>query len=122
MESFNEMSYYLKSIGEAAGTISQGELRREIAMRSDQDYLGQSFRNMTSGLQTIVSRVRRNAQEISAASGQLSGMAENTSQANESSAAAIEEITATMHEMAANTRVSRRTRNRRLSVNETSRR
>src|SRR5574341_2252045 len=121
MESFNEMSYYLKSIGEAAGTISQGELRREIAMRSDQDYLGQSFRNMTSGLQTIVSRVRRNAQEISAASGQLSGMAENTSQANESSAAAIEEITATMHEMAANTSsIAKNTQSQAVSVNETS--
>jgi len=121
MESFNEMSNYLKSIGEAAGTISQGELRREIAMRSDQDYLGQSFRNMTSGLQTIVSRVRRNAQEISAASGQLSGMAENTSQANESSAAAIEEITATMHEMAANTSsIAKNTQSQAVSVNETS--
>jgi methyl-accepting chemotaxis protein len=113
MESFNEMSNYLKSIGEAAGTISQGELRREIAMRSDQDYLGQSFRNMTSGLQTIVSRVRRNAQEISAASGQLSAMAENTSQANES--------TATMHEMAANTAsIAKNTQSQAVSVNETS--
>jgi methyl-accepting chemotaxis protein len=121
MESFNEMSSYLKGIGEAAGEISKGELRREITKRSDLDYLGQSFGEMINGLQNIVSRVRRNAQEISSASGQLSGMAENTSQVNESAAAAIEEITATMHEMATNTSsIAKNTQSQAVSVNETS--
>ena len=50
MESFADMSKYLKNIGEAAGEISQGELRKEVAQRSDHDYLGQSFRKMMTGL------------------------------------------------------------------------
>ena len=121
MRSFNEMSIYLKGIGEAAGEISQGELRREVKTRSDQDYLGRSFQQMTSGLQDIVSRVRVNSQEITAASGQLASMAEEASKNNENAAAAIEEITATMHEMATNaSSVAKNTQSQAASVNETS--
>ena len=121
MESFGDMSGYLKNIGETAGEISQGELRREVTRRSEHDYLGDSFQKMMSGLQNIVSRVRQNSQEISAASGQLASMAEEASKNNESAAAAIEEITATMHEMAANTSsVAKNTMSQASSVNETS--
>ena len=121
MESFGDMSGYLKNIGETAGEISQGELRREVTRRSEHDYLGESFQKMMSGLQNIVSRVRQNSQEISAASGQLASMAEEASKNNESAAAAIEEITATMHEMAANTTsVAKNTISQAASVNETS--
>ncbi|HLE41872.1 MAG TPA: methyl-accepting chemotaxis protein [Nitrospirota bacterium] len=121
MESFGDMSGYLKNIGETAGEISQGELRREVTRRSEHDYLGESFQKMMSGLQNIVSRVRQNSQEISAASGQLASMAEEASKNNESAAAAIEEITATMHEMAANTSsVAKNTMSQASSVNETS--
>lgn len=121
MESFGDMSGYLKNIGETAGEISQGELRREVTRRSEHDYLGDSFQKMISGLQNIVSRVRQNSQEISAASGQLASMAEEGSKNNESAAAAIEEITATMHEMAANTSsVAKNTMSQAASVNETS--
>ena len=121
MESFGDMSGYLKNIGETAGEISQGELRREVTRRSEHDYLGDSFQKMMSGLQNIVSRVRQNSQEISAASGQLASMAEEGSKNNESAAAAIEEITATMHEMAANTTsVAKNTISQAASVNETS--
>jgi len=121
MESFSDMSGYLKNIGETAGEISQGELRRDVTRRSDRDYLGESFQKMMSGLQVIVSGVRQNSQEISAASGQLASMAEEASKNNENSAAAIEEITATMHEMAANTSsVAKNTMSQAASVNETS--
>lgn len=121
MESFGDMSGYLKNIGETAGEISQGELRREVTRRSEHDYLGDSFQKMIAGLQNIVSRVRQNSQEISAASGQLASMAEEGSKNNESAAAAIEEITATMHEMAANTTsVAKNTMSQAASVNETS--
>ncbi len=121
MESFGEMSAYLKQIGEAAGEISGGELRKEVVKRSDHDYLGQSFQKMTAGLQQIVARVRQNSQEITTASTQLATTAEEASKNNESSAAAIEEITATMHEMAANTSsVAKNTQSQAASVNETS--
>ena len=121
MESFGEMSTYLKSIGEAAGEIAQGELRKEVARLSDHDYLGQSFHKMTTGLHGIVARVRQNSQEISGASSQLASMAEEASKNNENSAAAIEEITATMHEMATNTSsVAKNTQSQAASVNETS--
>ncbi len=121
MESFADMSKYLKNIGEAAGEISQGELRKEVAKRSDHDYLGQSFQKMMSGLQEIVARVRQNSQEIGGASSQLASMAEEASKNNENAAAAIEEITATMHEMAANTSgVAKNTQSQAASVNETS--
>jgi methyl-accepting chemotaxis protein len=121
MRSFNEMSAYLKSIGEAAREISQGELRREVARRSESDYLGQSFQSMVGGLHEIVAKVRRNSQEIGAASVQMTSMAEEASKNNESAAAAIEEITATMHEMAANTSsVAKNTQSQAASVNETS--
>ena len=121
LQSFSEMSAYLKNIGEAAGEISQGELRKGVTSRSDHDYLGKSFQKMTSGLKDIVSRVRQNSHEILSASGQLASMAEEASKNNENAAAAIEEITATMHEMAANTAgVAKNTASQAASVNETS--
>jgi methyl-accepting chemotaxis protein len=121
MESFNEMSNYLKHIAETAAEIAKGELRKEVTKRSAQDYLGREFENMINGLQDIVARVRGNSQEISGASSQLAGMAEEASKNSEGAAAAIEQITATMHEMAATTAsVAKNTQSQAASVNETS--
>lgn len=121
MQSFGEMSSYLRNIGEAAGEIAKGELRREVARRSESDYIGKSFEKMMAGLQDIVARVRQNSHQISGASSQLAVLAEEASKNNESSAAAIEEITATMHEMAANTSsVAKNTQSQAASVGETS--
>jgi methyl-accepting chemotaxis protein len=121
MKSFGEMSLYLRNIGEAAGEIAQGELRREVTTRSESDYIGKSFKQMMGGLRDIVDRVRKNSQQISGASSQLAALADEASKNSENSAAAIEEITATMHEMAANTSsVAKNTQSQAASVSETS--
>jgi len=121
VQSFGEMSEYLKNIGEISGEISEGKLGKEITVRSDRDFLGQSFQKMMSGLQDIVASVRLNSQDISAASSKLASMAEDSSRSNENASATIEEITATMHEMATNIQnVAKNIQSQASSVTETS--
>lgn len=121
MQSFGEMSEYLKTIGEIAGEISEGKLGKEIDVRSDHDNLGQSFQKMMSGLKDIVIRVRQNSQEISSSSSQLAAMAEESSKSNEKASTTIEEITATMHEMATTLQsVAKNIQSQASSVTETS--
>lgn len=118
---FKKMTAYLNSMAVCAEEIAQGDLRAEVSPKSEKDVLGNAFNVMISGLREIISEVKTGAAQISAASSQISATSEKTVKNSESSAAAVEETTSTMHEMSANIEnVARSAKSQASSVSETS--
>ncbi len=56
--SFDEMVSYLREIATVAETLSQGDLTRDVRLRSETDSLGWALRRMTISLRSTVENVR----------------------------------------------------------------
>lgn len=120
-DSFREMSDYLRTMARTAEGIAGGDLRAEVAPKSDRDVLGNAFKKMTSGLRSMVTEVRTGADQISSASTQIASTSEQAARNNELAASAVEQTTSSMHEMSANIQnVARNTQSQASSLSHTS--
>jgi methyl-accepting chemotaxis protein len=118
---FSEMTTYLKAMAETAEQIAEGDLRGDVAPKSEKDVLGNAFRKMLEGLRGAITEVRNGADQISSASTQIAATSEQAAKNNESAATAVEETTSTMHEMSANIQnVAKNTQGQASSVSQTS--
>ena len=101
-DSFREMIVYMKGMAGTAEEIAGGDLRSDVAPKSDKDALGNAFKKMINGLRGMVAEIRAGASQIASATTQIAATAEESSKNNDSTATSVEETTATMHEMSAN--------------------
>ena len=119
--SFRGMIVYLRGMANKAEEIAQGDLRGDVTPKSDKDVLGNAFKKMIAGLRSTIGEVRAGADQIASASAQIASTSEQSARNNETAATAVEETTATMHEMSANIQnVARSTQAQASSVAETS--
>jgi methyl-accepting chemotaxis protein len=118
---FSGMVVYLKSMAHTAEAIADGDLRNDIAPKSERDVLGSAFKKMIEGLRGIVSEMREGSDQIASASSQIAATAEQSAKSNEGASTAIEEITSTVHELSTNIQtVAKNTQNQSSSVGQTS--
>lgn len=99
---FRDMVFYMKGMATTAEAISEGDLTRDIIVKSEKDVLGNAFRKMVDGLSSIVEQVRGGAEQIGSAATEVGATSEQSSKNGEMAATAVEEITSTMHEMSSN--------------------
>ncbi len=120
-QSLSQMIAYLKGMAKTADEIADGDLRSDVTPKSEKDVLGNAFKKMISGLRNIISEVRIGADQMASASAQIAATSEQSAKNNEAAATAVEETTATMHEMSANIQnVAKNTQGQASSVTETS--
>ena len=96
---FKDMIVHLKSMAHTAEAIADGDLRNDIAPKSEKDVLGSAFKKMIEGLRGIISEMREGSDQIASASCQIAATAEQSAKSNEMSATAVEEVTSTVHEL-----------------------
>ncbi len=101
-DSFRSMAQYLKDMAHTAESIAEGDLSKNVVLKSDKDVLGSAFNKMVKELGRIVSQVRDGSEQIASASAEVAASSEQSSRNGETAATAVEEITSTMHEMSAN--------------------
>jgi len=119
--SFSEMIVYLKGMAGTAGEVAGGDLRNQVTPKSDKDVLGNAFHKMIAGLRGIITEIKAGSDQTVTAAADIASAAEQSARNNESAATAIEETTATMHEMAANIQnVSKSTQGQASAVTQTS--
>jgi methyl-accepting chemotaxis protein len=119
--SFREMITYLKGMALMAENIAQGDLRADVAPKSDRDLLGNAFSIMIGGLRGVVADIRRGADQMASASVQIASTSEEAARNNETAATGVEETTSTMHEMSVNIQnVATHSQSQASSVTETS--
>jgi len=100
--SFKKMIENIKDQAVAADKLSEGDLRINIAVRSEGDVLGNSLNKMIVKLREVVESVKTAAENVTTGSNELSSSSEQLSQGATEQAAAAEEASSSMEQMSAN--------------------
>ncbi len=88
-----------KQVSDNAKTLSEGDLRVDIAKRSQQDVMLESLGRMVEALSDVVTQVQTGTDNVAAGSEELSASAESLSQGATEQASAVEESSSAMEEM-----------------------
>ncbi len=102
----NGLSNGLEERENLALAIAKGDLTKEVEIASENDGLGRALQDMTQNLKSIIGEVKVAGEQIAAGASQVSDSSQSLSQGATESAASIEEITASMHEMASQTKLN----------------
>jgi methyl-accepting chemotaxis protein len=99
-DAINTMIRSLETKAEEARRIAGGDLQVRVSATSEKDVMGQAFRNMLATLNTNFSQVHAIAGQIDSGSNQVAGTSRSLSRGATESAASLEEISSSMHEIA----------------------
>ncbi|HEY4716584.1 MAG TPA: HAMP domain-containing methyl-accepting chemotaxis protein [bacterium] len=120
-QNMGRMIVYLKEMATVAEKMAEGDLNNDITPKSERDVLGSAFNKMVQGLREIVTEIKSGANQVVSASDEIASTSEQAARNNDSSATAIEETTATIHEMSINIQnVAKNTQNQASAVTQTS--
>ncbi|MCP4537017.1 MAG: HAMP domain-containing protein [Chloroflexi bacterium] len=89
---FRQMIVYLQAMSSAADRLAQGDLTAEITPQSNKDMLGNAFAQMTANLRALVGQVTNSANNVGAASTQLTASAVQSAEAANQAAATIQQV------------------------------
>jgi methyl-accepting chemotaxis protein len=96
----------LKERERLALAIAKGDLTNEVKLSSDKDGLGKALQTMTKNLRGVLGQVRAASDQIAAGASQVSDSSQSLSQGATESAASLEQITASMTQMASQTKIN----------------
>lgn len=102
----NTMVHSLNVKAQEATQIAQGDLRMQIEVASPQDTMGKAFKLMVDNLNEVLWAVSLAANQVDAGSMQVSDTAQHLSQGSTESAASLEEISSSMHQIGSQTKHS----------------
>jgi len=102
----DSMSDILQKNADLTEEIAEGDLSVEINLASEKDQLGNALKNMTVGLNDIISQVKDAGGQIAASSAGVSDSSQSLSQGATQTAASLEEITSSMTEMGSQTKAN----------------
>ncbi len=94
------MAKSLQGRSELAEAIAQGDLTHDVKVASANDQLGNALKTMLEGLREMVGNIQIAGEQIATGSGQVSDASQALSQGATESASSLEEVTASMNEMA----------------------
>jgi methyl-accepting chemotaxis protein len=100
------MADSLEKAARVAEQIASGELDVEVALASDRDQLGGALQKMTANLNEVLGQAQVVGEQIASGSTQVSDASQTLSQGATESAASLEQITASMTEMASQTKLN----------------
>ncbi len=103
MESFAKMINSIRDQAFVVEKIAAGDMTVEVKVRSDNDLLGQKLREMVTSNNQILSNINHSAEQVAAGAEQIAASGEVLSQGSTEQASAIEEITASMTQVATQT-------------------
>jgi len=96
----NNMAESLQQRAELAAKVADGDLRVRIPLLSAKDTLGLALEKMLSNLDNTLLETSITAEQVASGSDQISGAAQSLSQGGAETAASLEQITATVTQLA----------------------
>ncbi len=90
--SFQQLIDYFSSMAASAKLIADSNLTVNVVPQDELDLLGNAFKKMTENLRSMVARITDNAGNVSIASEQLAGAANQSGQATSQIAATIQQV------------------------------
>ncbi len=98
-KSFSALIEYQKEKANIAREIAGNNLQVDVAVSSEQDTLGKSFRTMISSLNELLGQVREAVEQVSSGSSQVSQASQSLSQGATEQASSLEEISSSLNEI-----------------------
>ncbi len=100
------MAKSLQGRSELAEAIARGDLTQEVKVESPRDQLGNALKTMMEGLREMVGGIQIAGEQIASGSGQVADASQALSQGATESASSLEEVSASMNQMAGQVRAS----------------
>lgn len=116
----DQMASGLQAQVNVAERIAKGDLNQDVILASDQDQLGLALQGMVHNLNQLVADVRAGSTHINVSAEQVAKLSNDLSAGASSSASAITEISATITQMAAQTRQSADNANKASGISQQS--
>ncbi len=105
-KALDRMTDSLNRSSEVAESIAAGDLSQDAYIASDEDKLGLALQKMLTNLRDIVGNIQGASEQIALNASQVSNASQSLSQAATESASSIEEVTASMNQMAGQVRTN----------------
>jgi len=106
IEAVRVMVSNIKVQAKTAHEISQGNLQVEITPRSDKDVLGLALKEIVDDYNILLTTMKESTTQVTAGAGQVASASQALAQGSTEQASAIEQITASMNEIAEKTSVN----------------
>lgn len=102
----NKIVANMKSQADMANVLAKGDLSLEVRPSSDKDLLGIAIRNMIAEENKVLTGIRQAVSEVSTGSDQVASASQALAQGSTEQASAIEQISASITDIAEKTRVN----------------
>ena len=106
LDAMGRMVLDLRRMSSAAEQIAKGDLTNDITPRSEEDRLGIALRDMLTRLRDVIVNANQNAEQVAAGAAQMSQASGALSEGAHRQASAVQEASAAIEEMTANTNLS----------------
>ena len=106
VEAVRVMVSNIKTQARAAHEISQGNLQVEVTPHSDKDILGLALKEIVDDYNILLAAMKESTTQVTAGAGQVASASQALAQGSTEQASAIEQITASMDEIAEKTRMN----------------
>ncbi|MCP4536576.1 MAG: HAMP domain-containing protein [Chloroflexi bacterium] len=91
-DAFRQLIVYMQEMATAATSLAQGDLTVDVTPQSNRDVLGNAFAQMIADLRNLIGQVTDSANNVSAASSQLTASADQSAQAANQVANTIQQV------------------------------
>ncbi len=100
------MAKSLQGRSELAEAIASGDLTQNVRVASEHDQLGMALKKMLEGLRDMVGNIQTAGEQIASGAMQVADTSQTLSQGATESASSLEEVTASMNQMAGQVRIN----------------
>ncbi len=104
--SLDSMADTLEETALVAKTIANGDLTCDVSVRSSHDQLGSALRMMLDNLREMVGNIQIAGEQIASGAEEIADASQALSQGATQSASSLEEVSASMHQMAEQVRIN----------------
>ena len=106
IDAINEMVVSVKHDARLAYNISEGDLSMEVQPRTDIDVLGMAFKKLVDDNNHILGNIREASMQVTTGSEQVASASQSLAQGSTEQASALEEITASIDDIADRTKAN----------------
>lgn len=106
LDAFRTMADNIQDQATTAHELSQGNLQVEVSPRSDKDILGWALKEIVDDYNILLAAMKESTTQVTAGAGQVASASQALAHGSTQQASAIEQITASMDEIADKTRIN----------------
>lgn len=106
LDAFGTMADNIREQAKTAHELSQGNLQIEVTPRSEKDILGLALKEIVDDYNILLAAMKESTTQVTAGAGQVASASQALAQGSTEQASAIEQITASMDEIADKTRIN----------------